>query len=129
MDSLQVPHHLSVPIYGIVAHAHIHLGLPSSEYAMLQALALIEATAKHDKYPGPFHATIEDFASLTGLTAPTVIKAFKRLEKSGVIIRKAEPFTPTLFKVNWSKTALTFDQFTDLADAQDALRLELNLPM
>ena len=129
MEPLQVPHHLSAPIYGIIAHAHIDLSLPGSEYAILQALALIEAAAQHDKYPGPFYATIENFSTLTGLTAPTVIKTFKRLEESGVITRKTEPFAPTLFKVNWSKTALTFDQFTDLTDAQDALRLELDLPM
>lgn len=129
MDPLQVPSDLSAPIYGIVAHAHIHLGLPSSEYVTLQALALLEATAPHSKYPGPFYATTKDFSSLTGLTAPTIIKALKSLEEDGVITRETAPFTPTLFRVFWCKTALTFEQFTDLAGAQDDLRLQLDLPM
>lgn len=129
MEPLQVPHNLSTPIYGIVADAHIHLSLPGSKYVILQALALLEAIAPHDKYPGPFYATTDDFADLTGLSAPTILKALKSLEEDGAVTRKVEPFTPTLFKVFWCKTALTFEQITDLADAQDALRLELDLPM
>lgn len=129
MEPLQIPHDLAAPIYGIVAYAHIHLGLPGSKYVTLQALALLEAVAPHDKYPGPFYATTAELATLTGLTRQTIIKTLKDLEKDGVLTRETAPFAPTLFRMYWCNTAVTFDQFTDLADAQDALRLELGLPM
>lgn len=128
MEPLQVPHHLSAPIYGIVAHAHIHLNLPSSEYVILQALALLEGV-RGDAETFQFYATNEDFTNLTGLSAPTIIKTLQNLEQGGVISRKTAPFTPTLFKVNWPRTALTFEQCMDLLCAQDDLREELNLSM
>lgn len=128
MEPLQVPHHLSAPIYGIVAHAHIHLGLPGSEYVILQALALLQGV-RRDAETFQFYATNEDFTNLTGLTAPTIVKTLQNLEKDGIITRKAAPFTPTLFKIDWSRTALTFNQCMDLLCAQDNLREELSLPM
>ena len=128
MEPLQVPHHLSAPIYGIVAHAHIHLNLPGSEYVMLQALALLEGV-RGDVETFQFYATNDDFTNLTGLSAPTIIKTLQNLEREGVISRNTAPFTPTLFKVDWSRTALTFKQCMDLLCAQDDLREELNLSM
>lgn len=127
MDPFRVPHNLSAPVYGIIAHAHIHLNLPRSEYATLQALAILEATAPSDEWCETFCATIEDFTYVTGMTAPTVIKALKNLEDRGVITRKTAPFTPTTFKVDWSRTALTFEQSIDLSGAQLAIREEFNL--
>jgi hypothetical protein len=128
MEPLQVPHHLSAPIYGIVAHAHIHLNLPGSEYVILQALALLEGV-RGDRETFQFYATNEDFTNITGLSAPTIIKTLQNLEQGGVISRKTAPFTPTLFKVDWFRTALTFKQCMDLLCAQDDLREELNLSM
>lgn len=129
MEPLQIPHNLSAPVYGIVAHAHIHLNLPGSEYAILQALAILEAVAPCDEWPGPFYATIEDFAHITNLTPQTIIKTLKKLEMHGVITRKTASFTPTRFEVNWSRTALTFEESIDLGGAQQAIREEFDLPM
>lgn len=126
MEPHQVPHSLSVPIYGLVAHAHIHLNLPGSEYVMLQALALLQGL-RMDCDTLQFYATIEDFASLTNLSAPTIIKTLQNLEREGVISRKTEPFTPTLFDINWDVTALTFEQVIALMDAQLNLQEELGL--
>lgn len=126
MEPLQVPHGLSAPIYGIIAHAHIDLGLPGSKYVTLQALALLEGLRLNFDTM-QFNATIEDFASLTNLSAPTIIKTLQSLERDGVISRKTAPFTPTLFNVNWSKTALTFEQLIYLDGAQQNLRATLDL--
>lgn len=126
MEPPQVPPHLTAPIYGIVAHAHIHLNLPGSEYVVLQALALLEGM-RADKDTFQFYATTEDLADLTGLSAPAIIKALQRLGQRGAVSRKTASFTPTLFKMNWSKTALTFEQSTYLFDAQQDLQAFLGL--
>lgn len=126
MEPHQVPHSLSAPIYGLVAHAHIDLNLPGSEYVMLQALALLQGL-RMDCDTLQFYATIEDFASLTNLSSPTIIKTLQNLEREGVISRKTAPFTPTLFDVNWDVTALTFEQVIALMDAQLNLQEELSL--
>lgn len=126
MEPPQVPPYLTAPIYGIVAHAHIRLNLPGSEYVVLQALALLEGM-RADKDTFQFYATTEDLADLTGLSAPAIIKALQRLGQRGAVSRKTASFTPTLFKMNWSKTALTFEQSTYLFDAQQDLQAFLGL--
>lgn len=126
MEPYQVPHTLSAPIYGIVAHAHIDLNLPASKYVMLQALALLQGL-RMDRDTMQFYATIEDFNFLTNLSSQTIIKTLQSLEREGVISRKTAPFTPTLFSVNWSKTALTFEQSIDLGSAQQDLQEALDL--
>ena len=105
-DHMDLSHEQTAPVYGVVAHYYLGSKYPPSMTFILQALAVIEATAPTAEDGHGFFATMGDIVEHTNLEASTVARILNALEDAEVLVRRTRPFKPTTFWITWENTLL-----------------------
>lgn len=106
LDHMNLSPEQTAPLYGVIAHYYLDSKYPSSMTSVLQALAVIEATAPTAEDGYGFFATKGDIVEHTNLEATTVSHILNTLEDAEVLVRHTRPFKPSIFWITWKNTLL-----------------------
>lgn len=114
-------HEQTALIYGVIAHYYLGSKYSPSMTFVLQALAVIEATANISEDGRGFYASMGDIAQHTNLDVSTVARVVNELEQSEVLARHRRPFKPSIFWVTWENTLLGDEGAAYLHAAQNLI--------
>lgn len=118
---MSLTHEQTAPIYGVIAHYYLGSKYSPSMTFVLQALAVIEATANISEDGRGFCASMGDIVQHTNLDASTVARVVNELEQSEVLARHRRPFKPSIFWVTWENTLLGDEGAAYLHAAQNLI--------
>lgn len=121
LNHMDLSHEQTAPVYGVIAHYYLGSKYAPSMIFVLQALAVIEATAPITEDGYGFFATMGDIVEHTNLEASTVARVLNALEDAGVLTRRSRPFKPSLFWVAWENTLLGAEGAAYLYASQNLL--------
>mgnify|MGYP002740972663 CR=1 FL=1 len=106
MTHMNLTHEQTAPIYGVIAHYYLGRKYSPSMTFVLQALAVIEATANISEDGRGFLATMGDIVQHANLDMSTVDRVLTELENAEVLTRQRRPFKPSIFWITWENTLL-----------------------
>lgn len=118
---MSLTHEQTAPIYGVIAHYYLGSKYSPSMTFVLQALAVIEATANISEDGQGFCASMGDIVQHTNLDVSTVARVVNELEQSEVLARHRRPFKPSIFWVTWENTLLGDEGAAYLHAAQNLI--------
>ncbi len=121
MAHMYLTHEHTAPIYGVIAHYYLGRKYPSSMTFVLQALAVIEATASISEDGRGFLATMGDIVQHANLDISTVDRVLTELENAEILTRQRRPFKSSIFWITWENTLLGNEGAAYLHAAQDAI--------
>lgn len=121
LGHMNLSHEQTALVYGVIAHYYLGSKCPPSMTFILQALAVIEATAPIAEDGHGFFATTGDIVEHANLEASTVARVLNALEDAEVLARHTRPFKPTIFWITWENTLLGDEGAAYLHVAQNLL--------
>ena len=121
MSHMNLSHEQTAPIYGVIAHYYLGRKHSPSMTFVLQALAVIEATANISEDGRGFFATMGDIVQHTSLDMSTVDRVLTELENQEVLSRHRRPFKQSIFWITWENTLLGDEGAAYLYGAQNAI--------
>ena len=121
MTHMNLTHEQTAPIYGVIAHYYLGRKYSPSMTFVLQALAVIEATANISEDGHGFFATMGDIVQHTNLDMSTVDRVLTELENQEVFSRHRRPFKQSIFWITWENTLLGDEGAAYLYAAQNLI--------
>lgn len=121
LSHMDLSHEQTAPLYGVIAHYYLGSKYSPSMTFVLQALAVIEATAAIHEDGHGFFATMGDIVQHTNLDMSTVDRVLTDLEKQEVFARHRRPFKQSIFWITWENTLLGDEGAAYLYGAQNLL--------
>lgn len=121
MTYMNLTHEQTAPIYGVIAHYYLGRKYSPSMTFVLQALAVIEATANISEDGRGFFATMGDIVQHTNLDMSTVDRVLTELENQEVFSRHRRPFKQSIFWITWENTLLGAEGAAYLYAAQNLI--------
>lgn len=121
INHMNLTHKQTAPIYGVIAHYYLGGKYSPSMTFVLQALAVIEATANISEDGRGFFVSAREIIQHTNLDASTVARVLTELEEAEVLTRKRRAFNPSTFWITWENTLLGEDGADYLHVAQNLI--------
>lgn len=121
MSHMNLTHEQTAPIYGVIAHYFLGRKYSPSMTFVLQALAVIEATANISEDGRGFFATMGDIVQHANLDMSTVDRVLTELEHQEVLSRHRRPFKQSIFWITWESTLLGEEGAAYLHAAQNLI--------
>lgn len=121
MSHMDLSYDQTAPLYGVISHYYLGSKYSPSMTFVLQALAVIEATAPIHEDGYGFFATMGDIVQHTNLDMSTVDRVLTELEKQEVLSRHRRPFKQSIFWITWENTLLGDEGAAYLREARNAI--------